>query len=73
VRIVVDILGSRWPRYPMSVQAQVPQAQVPQAQVPSRAAEKGKREIVETGKLAVLDFYFEHPTGTYAASGEYRG
>jgi hypothetical protein len=63
VRIVVDILGSRWPRYLMSVQAQVP----------SRAAEKGKRGRVETGKRAVLDFYFEHPTGTYAASGEYRG
>jgi hypothetical protein len=49
------------------------QAQVPQAQVPSRAAEKGKRGRVETGKRAVLDFYFEHPTGTYAASGEYCG
>jgi hypothetical protein len=68
VRIVVDILGSRWPRYLMSVQAQVPQAQVP-----SRAAEKGKRGRVETGKRAVIDFYFEHPTGTYAASGEYCG
>jgi len=63
VRIVVDILGSRWPRYLMSVQAQVP----------SRVAEKGKRGRVETGNRAVLDFYFEHPTGTYAASGEYCG